>query len=58
MVHPDPQADSGSYLIKLLFQIVLNFIIRHADVVGAIDIKQDLQPVLLVDNTEIVVEKV
>ena len=42
----------------ILFQIVLNFIIRHADVVGAIDIKQDLQPVLLVDNTEIVVEKV
>ena len=58
MVHPDPQADSGSYLIKLLFQIVLNFIIRHADVVGAIDIKQNLQAVFLMDDAEVMVEKI
>ena len=58
MVHPDPQADSGSYLIKLLFQIVLNFIIRHADVVRAIDIKKDLQAVFLMDDAEVMVEKI
>ena len=58
MVHSNPQADSRSYFIKLPFQIILNFIIRHADVVRAIDIKENLQPVFLVDDAEVVVEKI
>ena len=36
----------------------MNFIIRHADVVGAIDIKQDLQAVFLMDDAEVMVEKI